>query len=177
MVALIGAGPWAKDSRMRYYCTDSEMLLDDVHLLELRPVRVKQIADKIRVLLFRAQPATPAAGRWTGVAQSSMWHACVTLFFNILLWLLTEVLKWCGHVSPAQSLEDLDGNHAGDPGLQRKFLGARRNLYVHFLEDNCPLHPMAMVFINAPVRRVLGFLFTHSYETRGSIAPQDQAAG
>ena len=175
LLALIGAGPWTTDAKLRYHCTDAEMLLDDVHLLAARPALVTQIAARIRALFFRAQPGTPAAGRWTGVAFSACWHAAVTAFFGLLQWLLSEVLQWRGRIAPAENLDDLDGPGAGDLFLQLKFLGARRSLYVRFLEESCPLLPLAWVLINGPVRRVLHFLFTHTYETRGSLAPQDQA--
>ena len=175
LVALIGAGPWTADSKLRYHCTDTEMLLDDVHLLAVRAAMVTEIAAKIRALFFRAQPGTPAAGRWTGVAFSACWHAGVTAFFGLLTWLLSEVLKWRGRVTPAENIENLDGPNAGDPDLQRKFLGARRSLYVRFLEESCPPATVGLGVHQRPVRRMLHFLFTHSYETQGSIAPQDQA--
>jgi len=58
--------------------------------------------------------------------------------------------------------------------VRRTFAGARQNLYMHFLQEgHAPLLSLMFVVCNEPLRRVLGFLFANSYETKGSIKPQD----
>ena len=174
LVTLIGAGPWSAESCMRYYCSDSELLMGEVGLLQLREARVSRIAELIDSVLFRARPMCPAAGRWTGVPQASMWHAAVELFFNILHWLLTEHLQWHARVTLALE-DDMDAATAlGGADANRKFLGARRSLYLKFLQGDCALYSLTVVFCNAPVRELLTFLFMNSFETRGGLASRDE---
>ena len=67
----------------------------------------------------------------------------------------------------------MDG--VADSDANRKFLGARRSLYVNFRLGDCALHALTIAYCNAPIRQLLAFLFANSLETRGGLAPRDQA--
>jgi hypothetical protein len=170
LIALIGNGSWHAEANMQYFLTAEERLLDDVRRLPLRRGLVKRIASLVRSLFTRCQLPEINASRWTGIAKGSLWHASMMLFFGMLRWIVTVVLRWGGSVEDAEVL-----TLPSDPTSDRKFLGARRNLYVKFLNDyHCTMLSLAFTFCNAPIREVLGFLFANSYEARGSISAPDQ---
>jgi hypothetical protein len=166
LVGLIGYAPWCGEGQsMMYFLNGAESLMDDVHLSEHRRFLVARISATIKSLFFKTQLSQVNASRWTGVAKGAIWHAAVTLFFDMLRWILGNVLGWTGAISRAAINED-------DPDCQRYFLGSRRNLYVHFLkEGHCPLVSLSLILCNAPIRQVLAFLFANSYETKGSLSP------
>ena len=150
LVGLIGTGPWIATRCMMVFLTPAELLMDDVHLDIFRRDLVKRVAALIKELLFRTRLAQMNASRWTGIAQGSLWHAATSLLFGMSHWLLVHVLHCGGRVAPVDVSED-------GPDMQRKYLGARRRLYVHFISDGgCPLLSLTFTLFNAPIREVLG---------------------
>ena len=179
LVQLIGGCPWDAGSPMVHWTSGDEMQLDAVNLMVLRAGLLQRITVLVRGLFLRRKPGRPEVSRWTGVAQCSLWHASNLLFFKMEVWILQKKLKWDVNAVPVTELErqatEGDVLVHDNPETARKYLGARRALYLKFLTSgSAELLALAFVFTNSPVRQVLHFLFASSYESRNGLAPVDK---